>query len=260
MSTVRKHGSPPYRVVVVHGGPGAEGGLGPVAEEISRYAGVLEPVQGADSVNGQVEELHEVISLTAAPPVCLVGHSWGAWLAWMYAAAHPELVAKLVLVGSGAFETKYALEMDAVRMGRLSEADRLEVLDLVEKMTGPPAPGEESPVARLGRIFEKADNYDPLPAEEGRGGFDQHIFDNVWSQAQELRRSGELLAMAGRIRCPVVAVHGDYDPHPAEGVRGPLSRVLTDFRFILLEKCGHSPWKERFARERFFDILHKEIS
>jgi len=57
----------------------------------------------------------------------------------------------------------------------------------------------------------------------------------------------------------VVAIHGDYDPRPAAGVSKPLSRVLKEFKFILLEKCGHEPWRERYARDTFFRILKKEV-
>ena len=67
------------------------------------------------------------------------------------------------------------------------------------------------------------------------------IFQGVWKEAARLRTSGELLALGTRIECPVVAIHGDCDPHPAEGVREPLSRILPDFRFITLENCGHKP-------------------
>jgi len=38
-----------------------------------------------------------------------------------------------------------------------------------------------------------------------------------------------------------VSIHGDYDPHPAEGVKEPLTRVIKDFRFILLKKLRPSP-------------------
>ena len=62
-----------------------------------------------------------------------------------------------------------------------------------------------------------------------------------------------------QVTCPVVAIHGDYDPRLAEGVREPLVRVLNDFRFILLEKCGHEPWVEKFARDEFYDILKNEL-
>ncbi len=75
-----------------------------------------------------------------------------------------------------------------------------------------------------------------------------------------LRQTGKLLDIVAKIRCPVVAIHGDYDPHPAEGVRGPLSSILKDFRLILLEKCGHKPWIEREAKETFYEILNKELA
>ena len=65
--------------------------------------------------------------------------------------------------------------------------------------------------------------------------------------------------MGREIRCPVLAIHGDYDSHQSEGVREPLSRVLKDFRFILLPHCGHYPWYERNARDRFYDIIKREI-
>ena len=57
----------------------------------------------------------------------------------------------------------------------------------------------------------------------------------------------------------IIAIHGDHDPQPAEGVQRPLSRIIKDFRFILLEKCGHKPWVERSARDRFYTILKSEI-
>ena len=75
-----------------------------------------------------------------------------------------------------------------------------------------------------------------------------------------MRISGELLELGKNITCPVVAIHGDYDPHPAEGIKDPLSRVLHDFRFLLLENCGHQPWMERGARDKFYGILKKEVA
>lgn len=41
-----------------------------------------------------------------------------------------------------------------------------------------------------------------------------------------------LLEMGRTIQCPVIAIHGDYDPHKAEGVHEPLSTVLNTFRFV----------------------------
>ena len=69
----------------------------------------------------------------------------------------------------------------------------------------------------------------------------------------------ELLGLAPQIRCPVVAIHGDYDPHPAEGIQSPLSSAVNDFRFILLKNCGHLPWIERQAKDEFFALLRREL-
>lgn len=121
--------------------------------------------------------------------------------------------------------------------------------------------GKDSLLERLGKLAFFADSYDPLePAPEDEPVQIQgEIFQGVWETAAELRMSGELLKKGKWIRCPVVAIHGDYDPHPAEGVREPLSRVLYDFRFVLLENCGHTPWLERQARSSFFEVLQREL-
>ena len=46
-----------------------------------------------------------------------------------------------------------------------------------------------------------------------------------------MRKSGDLLKEAEKIKCPVVAIHGDYDPHPANGVKIPLEKRIVDFQF-----------------------------
>ena len=114
-------------------------------------------------------------------------------------------------------------------------------------------------MARLGKLIAKADSYDPLPYDSEILECQYDIYQKVWKQASELRSSGKLLELGKRIQCPVVAIHGDYDPHPAEGVKEPLSLILKDFRFVLLGKCGHCPWFERNARDKFFSILKSEI-
>lgn len=67
-----------------------------------------------------------------------------------------------------------------------------------------------------------------------------------------------MLRLAKEVRCPVLAIHGDYDPHPAGAIKN-LSDVFRDFRFILLEECGHRPWLERHARDKFFEVLKAEV-
>src|SRR5512138_1828274 len=100
MKNSRLYGNPPYKVVAVHGGPGAAGEMAPVATEIAKTRRVIEPFQKAYTVNGQIAELRKVIEEKGQCPVTLVGFSWGAWLCFMLAAKYPKLAKKLILIGS----------------------------------------------------------------------------------------------------------------------------------------------------------------
>lgn len=254
---LRRYGTPPFSVAVIHGGPGAPGEMAPVAKELSSTCGILEPLQTATSLDGQILELRSVLEESGDLPVTLIGHSWGAWLSYLEAAYHPSLVSKVVLVGSGPFEDHYASHLMETRLSRLSSEEGSEARRLMEALSNRTA--TDSELARFGEILSRADNYDPLPTENELIECDSKAFQGVWSAAAELRRTGRLFELGRLIKCPVLAIHGDYDPHPYEGVRDPLSRVLRDFRFTLLEKCGHTPWAERSSRERFFDLLREEI-
>jgi pimeloyl-ACP methyl ester carboxylesterase len=259
MKNLRVYGKKPYNVAVIHGGPGAPGEMAPVARELAYVTGVLEPLQTKSTLEGQVQELHDVLKKNGDLPIVLIGWSWGAMLGFIFTARYPSFVKKLVLVGGGPFEQKYADNITPARLNRLTEEERVEAFNLIDIINGPATGDKDKPMARLGELFAKADTYAPLPQKSEVLEFSEEINRRVWAQAKELRISGELLRVGKQIRCPVVAIHGDYDPHLAAGVREPLSRVLKDFKFILLEKCGHEPWIEKYARDRFYVILKNEL-
>jgi len=233
--------------------------MAPVARELKSDWGVLEPFQTEDSINGQVEELKTILEGNGYPPLILIGFSWGAWLSFIFAANYPAFLRKLILVGSGPFEEKYAVGIQKTRLNRLSQKDRKEAESLIRVLNDPAAEDKGKVFSRLGELFLRADAYDPITQKSESVDFRVDIFQNVWKEAEKLRRSGKLLQLGESIKCPVVAIHGDYDPHPAEGVQKPLSSVLKDFRFILLKKCGHKPWIEQKAREEFFRIVREEL-
>jgi pimeloyl-ACP methyl ester carboxylesterase len=256
----RKYGNPPYRILLVHGGPGGAGEMAPVARELSPDMGILEPLQTASTLEGQVEELRRQIMENAEVPAGLVGFSWGAWLSLIVAARYPDIVARLVLVGSGGFREEHAEWTQKTRMARLTEAEKKEIVDLGREFAGSDADKARIAFARMGEMVSRADAFEPMPKWPEEIEYRPDIFEGVWKEAAELRRSGRLLDLAGSVRCPVTALHGDYDPHPAEGVSAPLSAVIKSFSFILLEKCGHKPWIEVFARDAFFAHLREELA
>jgi pimeloyl-ACP methyl ester carboxylesterase len=169
------------------------------------------------------------------------------------------MVGKLILIGSPPFEEQYAASITKFRLNRLTSQQRVEARTLMDDLEKPSIMDKNTIMARLGSLLASTDSFDPMPSEEAVLPRQYDVFKNVWSEASELRRDMRLLAMARSIVCPVVAIHGDWDPHPAEGVKVPLSRELKNFRFVLLEKCGHRPWIERNVSEKFFEVLAEEI-
>lgn len=259
LKNIRKYGKSPFGIAVIHGGPGAPGCMAPVARELCQKWGVLEPLQTATSLEGQVQELKDVLEKHGDLPVTLIGSSWGAMLSFIFSARYPVCTKKVILIGSGAFEEKYAATILETRFSRLSEAERGQAYFLIKAMDNPAAQDKNTLLAKLGHLFTKADAYNPLTLETEALECQYHIHISVWQEARELRKSGKLIELGKQINCPVVAIHGDYDPHPPEGVEKPLSLVLKEFRFILLKNCGHLPWIEKEAKDTFYRILKEEL-
>jgi pimeloyl-ACP methyl ester carboxylesterase len=238
--------------------------MAPVARRLCARRGVLEPLQTALTLPAQVEELKGILEECADLPVTLIGFSWGAWLSFILAARHPDMVRKLVLVSSGPFQEKYAPEIMRTRLSRLNEMERgrVELICSILERSGGHDQDKDRLLAELGGLLSGADAFDPikLPEEESDSptvSCRADIFASVWKEASLLRQSGELLELGRRIVCPVTAIHGEWDPHPHKGVIEPLQETLKIFQFILLESCGHKPWIERKAKDKFYSVLEK---
>lgn len=81
------------------------------------------------------------------------------------------------------------------------------------------------------------------------------LHEKVWKEAAGLRKSGKLLERFARISCPLVLIQGAVDPHPPEGVIWPLRGRNVDIKSYVLDQCGHTPWREKYAREEFAGVL-----
>ncbi len=259
MEILRTYGSSPFAVAVIHGGPGAPGEMAPVARELSVFGGVLEPIQTGVTIEGQIDELRDVLEKHGDLPVTLIGFSWGAMLSFIFTARYPKLVKKLIIIGSGPYEEKYAANIMKTRINRFGKDDEENFIRLTEILNNPSTKNRNEALCDFGKLMSKVDTYDPLPHEDEVLECNYESFKGVWEEASQLRKKGKLLEFGKGIHCRVVAIHGDYDLHLFEGVKEPLSRVLKNFRFFLLGKCGHQPWIERESRDKFYNLLENEI-
>ncbi|MBI9034576.1 MAG: alpha/beta hydrolase [Bacteroidales bacterium] len=255
----KTYGNSPYRIVLVHGGPGALGSLEPLALELSKEHGIIEALQTRTSIMGLLDELLEIVKQNTEGPIILVGHSWGAWLSLIFTSEYPELIEKLILIGAGSFDESYSKEISETRMDRLSRFDQHLFDRLLLQLNNPKNKNKDVTFKRLSKIIQKADSHKLINTSNDRTVCRFDLFKSIWPEANQMRKSGELLKDVHKIKCPVIAIHGDYDPHLWEGVHNPLKQLLDDFQFHLLEKCGHEPWNEECAREQFFQIINQYI-
>ncbi|MHA1611303.1 MAG: alpha/beta fold hydrolase [Promethearchaeota archaeon] len=267
-SNYRLHGTPPYTLVVLHGGPGAWGEMAPVAQKLSDTWGVIEAFQTKPTLEGQLAEIRELVEkLTIdSGSVILIGFSWGAWLAYLFAATPfgQKRVRKVILIGSGPYEHKYYLELIKTRENRMNPAQKEQYSEILKSLQDPAVANKDAIISELGVLCGKIDQFDEEAVEESfpipHFDLDRSThFQQALNEVIAMRQSGDLLKEAEKISCPVVAFHGDYDPHPADGVRIPLKKRLKEFRFFLLEKCGHKPWTEKNARSDFFQLMKSVI-
>jgi pimeloyl-ACP methyl ester carboxylesterase len=166
----------------------------------------------------------------------------------------------LILVGSGSFDARYGPQTLETRLTRLSAEDRAEALELMKVVEGPDA--DQDSFQRFGELLHSVDTYEQIEDDNNPDALPEQpeAYRKVWPEVEKIRSDGVFLELASRIGCPVIGIHGDYDSHPAEGVREPLARLVKDFRFVLLERCGHIPWTERRGREPFYEILEEGLS
>jgi pimeloyl-ACP methyl ester carboxylesterase len=256
----RLHGSRPYTVIAIHGGPGAIGEARPFAMEIAAAGrGVVEPFLLAETFDGQVAELKEEIERYADGPVILAGHSYGALLSFVFAARYPSLVTKLIMLSTPVMEAKDTAQVDALRHARLSaeEAENLATARQTYKQSEGIAKAQA--FRALLELIKQADGYKLAPHNSDLLPASPDLYDSAWEGMRSLRDSGELVAMGADIQCPVVAIHGDYDPRPAAAIKASLNKHVKDLQFVLLEKCGHYPWYEQYTRAPFYRELERHI-
>lgn len=248
------HGAAPAQIAVLHGGPGGAGEVAPLAQALGAQGyGVLEPYQQQTSIAGQVGELHSLVKTNGGLPLCLIGWSWGAWLAIIFAATHPKHVTNLILIGTPPFDTTAAATIAPTRQERLTLDQKRELATLQNQLAEPAA------LERFLKIYDIADSYARDTSPTPTVHYDGEIHQKIWAEVCRLRENGALLDYVTKLRCPVLAIHGREDPHPVQAVEGSLRENLMSFEFIQLPRCGHKPWQEQYAKAMFYDALHRTL-
>ena len=253
---IRRHGTKGRVVIVLHGGPGAPGSAKQLALGLSDIFKVVEPCQRESKVDEpltvarHVADLHEVVRAVRDDQLpTIVGESWGAILALAYAAEHHFETGPIVLVGCGTFDKKARSVSVKIREERIFQyiAEHPEFEDDLKLNSKD----------RIMKWHEMTDTYKKFrsstQSEDVR--FDEKGHTETWNDMLRCQESGVYPAVFTHIVSPVMMLHGAYDPHPGRLIKDSLKPYIPQLEYRELEKCGHQPSVEVFAREEFFCIM-----
>jgi pimeloyl-ACP methyl ester carboxylesterase len=256
---VRTYGTTGPDVFVLHGGPAAAGNAAPIARELGASFCAIEPFQRGSgdtplTVERHIADLHDLIARRCAQsPPALVGESWGAMLALCYAAAHPEFRGPLALIGCGTFDHNTRSVFERTLRERMSPSTQARI-DALHRHSDSPDSIKEMIELTLPHYAFSALPHDEHTAETSPP-FDMRAHRETWNDMLRLQRAGRYPAAFSAIRSPVLMMHGDYDPHPGPLIRDSLRPFIPHLEYYRMTRCGHEPWRERYARDFFFATL-----
>jgi pimeloyl-ACP methyl ester carboxylesterase len=242
---VRRYGSG-SPVAVLHGGPGAPGSVAQLANALGGDFTALEPLLRRSgevplTVAQHVEDLAGVI--TEAMPI--VGWSWGAMLGLSFAAAHPELVSALVLVGCGTYDSASRAMYERLMRERLGDVGQKEKAKPTASLALAVPDERDRILGQLGDLAATAQAYDAVRRDVNELSVDAVGHEETWRDVLRLQESGVEPSRFGPVHVPVLMVHGSADPHPGPPIRDSLRAVMPQVEYVEIPRCGHTPCIER---------------
>jgi proline iminopeptidase len=232
--------------IVLHGGPGVWDYLGSLVDPLDGlFAAVRFDQRGcgrSGGIDGPFADVDAVRATAGLDPPILVGHSWGATLALLYALKHPARVAGVVYVaGVGLEWVRWKREFhETARVRQGADAARIAELLAHESRSA----AEEREYLQLAWT---ADHPDPAVGRVRAAAMLDARFQINYRAGALLNREVESLDprdLADRcrsLRVPVLVIEGSVDPRPNAAVDS-LVAALPAVRRCTIARAGHFPW------------------
>lgn len=253
--TATQGAGPP--VVLCHGGPGICDYLGPVAAMIEDVATVHRYDQrgcgrsedvGPYDVAAFVDDLDALRAYWGYEAWMVIGHSWGAHLALLYAIQYPERTARLVYMSGTGIDPGWHQDYRRNREAKLPPAER-ECLRLLrqQQLT---ATGEELErlKAEEASLLGKTELYDVTRLDDvpryDRFPINYSLNAALNAQNNLMEETGGLGAKVSQVRAPTLVLYGEGDPRP-RWARAQLAQLIPDSRHATIARAGHEPWIEQ---------------
>ena len=168
----------------------------------------------------------------------LVGHSMGGWIAWRYAAEHPEAVDALILISASGMPPR-----DDDPITQLSLGQRL-----MQTAIGRWLSEYSLPRSMIKRSTQAAIYDDDIVTDQ--------LVDQFWelmrypgnrrafSIRSQLGRDWDLAHLANSIKAPTLLIWGDRDSFVLPSAAMSFSQHIEQSEIVLLPDVGHLPMLE----------------
>lgn len=254
-------------VVVLHGGPGFSmdylaADLEPLAARHvllfydQRGTGRSTLVTDSASLDAQrfADDLEAVRSEFRLQRLTLLAHSWGAGVAALYAARHPQLVGRLLIVdGISVRRTYHARGLQSLDARRDSATQRRLGELRAARLANP---GDVATCRAYYDLWFLATFADSAAARRSRGSFCAGTAEALANKIKGVDRftlqslgEWDWRPALHAITAPALVIRGTVDHVPLESAR-EWAAALSNSRLLLLEGSGHFPYLE--VPERFF--------
>jgi proline iminopeptidase len=206
----------------------------------------MQAVESALGLSQQLADLERIRHVLGRERLVLVGHSFGALIAALYAAEFPERVAALVLVAPAPLVRMPVEEGDLFSLVRERLPPALQ-RELDAHLEGAfdfrsLLQRDEAAVARtyadFGRFYARATGAPEPVLRDDLGGF------LTLGLYLGLGRRHNWTEWLGRVRAPVLVLHGGGDLQPRAATEA-FAAALPGARLVEIEGGGHFPYDSR---------------
>lgn len=204
------------------------------------------------------EDIEAIRTHLGLERIGLVGHSWGATLALLYSATHPEQVENVTLVGLGPLNTE---------MGAVASANADKPLNAEERMERQQIAAQRRAAIDAGDFETQRELHILLATTFGARGSlyspeARHIFKSFFRRFYDSNPfvnqivSSQLFGFIEEIRlwerlrafkAPMLIIYGYQDFEPITQAY-LLKEHVPHARLFFLNQCGHNPWLEQPAQ------------